>query len=593
MSLRLTATALWLVLSASMASAFAQEGNLPWEEYSRLIEKGREIAPLDTNSMFGETVDLYSGALSFSATDLSIPGNNALPVAIVRKLSIHDRRHYGTAARGPLADWTIDIPNVSGVFATTWHDNRCSQAVPPIVHTRVTGDEYWAGNHAELPGGGEMLRDSNRPIPAVGGPYVWITEGGTYFSCLSTIKNGSGQGFLAIDTSGNKYWLDHMAQYGEPNYVSVQKGASPERVVVARRKNVLYATRVEDRFGNWVTYEYDNASNQPVRLTGISSSDNRSVNLQYNTSGYVASISAGGRTWTYQYTGHNLTSVGLPDGSSWGVNLTNLSNIVMWRSTDPGATRNCFSPEDILSGDVSGTITHPSGATATFVVGPLEIGRSNVPGICRNYQSIGSGGGDTNDDFPVFPINWVSLVAKSKQVHGPGLSVSTWTYGLGSSWSWQYPPGQTEPICNTSTCADPVCLSDSCAGTRLMVINGPGGAWERYTFGNSYRYNEGKLLKHEKGTSPSNVLRTVIHTYNYAITGQAYAAKVGSSPQPRGAGFISEATRPLVRTATAQDGALFIWEVDKGCVTSGVYCLDVWARPTRIIRTGNTAVSGQ
>lgn len=77
-----------------------------------------------------------------------------------------------------------------------------------------------------------MLRGSNRPMPSSGGPYVWITEGGTYFSCLSVIKNGTGQGFLAIDTSGNKYWLDHMAQYGEPNYVSAEKGASPERLVV-------------------------------------------------------------------------------------------------------------------------------------------------------------------------------------------------------------------------------------------------------------------------------------------------------------------------------------------------------------------------
>lgn len=593
MSLRSTSTVLWFVLCACAAPGFAQEGKLPWQEYSRLVEEGRQIAPLDVDSMFGDNVDLYSGALSFSTTDVSIPGNNALPVAVTRKLDIHDRYRYGTSGRGrAFADWDIDIPNISGVFATTWHDNRCSQAVPPVVHTRVIADEYWAGNHADLPGGGEMLRNSNRPMPSTGGPYLWITEGGTYFSCLATINNGSGQGFLAIDTSGNKYWLDHMAQYGEPNYISVVKGASPERVVVSRRKNVLYATRVEDRFGNWVTYTYSNTATQPVRLTAISSSDNRSLTLQYNASGYVASVSDGTRTWTYQYTGHNLTGVLLPDGSSWGMNLSGLSNAVMQRSNDPNDMRSCFSPDDILSGDVSGSITHPAGATATFVVGPRELGRSNVPGICRNYQSIGSGGNDTRDDFPVFPVNWVSLVLKSKQIQGPGVPAASWSYGLGSSWSWRYPPGQTEPICNTSTCADPVCLSDSCAGSRVMEISGPDGTWERYTFGNSYRYNEGKLLQHEKGTGHLDVLRTVTHTYNYAASGQAYAAKIGSSPQPRGAGFTAEYTRPLVKTATVQDGGLFVWEVAKGCITSGVYCLDVWARPTKVIRTGNMTGGG-
>ncbi|MCD9007782.1 hypothetical protein LDO31_16400 [Luteimonas sp. XNQY3] len=590
---RSTTALLWFVLCACTAPAFAQDGNLPWQEYSRLVEQGREIAILDVNSMFGDRVDLYSGALSFSTTDVSIPGNNALPVAVTRKLDIHDRKKYGTGGRKrAFADWDIDIPNVSGVFGPTWHDNRCSQAAPPNVQVRVTADEYWAGNHADLPGGGEMLRDSNRPTPTTGGPYLWITEGDTYFSCLSSIVNGTGQGFLAIDTNGNKYWLNHMAQYGEPNYISVDRQASPERVVVSRRKNVLYATRVEDRFGNWVTYTYSNAADQPLRLTAISSSDSRSLTFQYNASGYVASISDGVRAWTYQYTGHNLTGVLLPDGSNWNLNLSGLSNAVIQMSNDPNDMRSCFSLDDVLSGDVSGSMMHPSGATATFVVAPYDVGRTNVPGICRNYQLPGSPGSDTRDDYPVFPVRWVSLVAKSKQVQGAGIAPMQWTYGLSSWWSWQYPHGATQPICSTGTCADPVCLSDGCAGNRTMVVNGPDGAWNRYTFGNSYRYNEGKLLRHEQGTSHLDVLRTVIHTYNYATSGQPYAAKIGSSPQQRGAGFTSEYPRPLVKTETVQDGGLFLWEVAKGCTASGVYCLDVLARPTRVIRTGNVTGGG-
>lgn len=575
-------------------SVLAQDGNFPWQEYSRLVEQGREIAKLDVNSLFGDKVDLYSGTLSFSATDVSITGNNAMPVAITRKLTIYDRRGYGGAVRGPFADWGIDIPNVNGVFSTTWHDNRCSVAVPPSLFAgRVNPDEYWAGNHADLAGGGEMLQaDSTRPKPATGGTYTWITEGDTYFSCLPSIKNGTGQGFLAVDKEGNKYWLDHMAQYAEPMYRSTNRGLSPATMGFVRRKNVLYASRVEDRFGNWVAYSYDNAYDQPVRLTGIASNDGRHLTLQYNTSGYVASVSDGVRTWHYQYMGNALTAVVLPDGSRWSLSLSALTNAVLMKSNDPNDMRTCFTPDEAFSGDVSGSMTHPSGATATFIAGPESVGRSNVPGLCRNYQLPSTPGNDTRDDYPVFPIQWVSLIAKSKQVQGPGLATMQWTYDFGSAWSWQYPPGTTEPVCRSVTCADPVCLSDSCAGQRTMIVSGPGDMWDRYTFGNSYRYNEGKLLKHESGSGSSTILRSTTHTYNYATNGQPYAAKIGSSPQPRGAGFVSEYLRPLVKTDTVQDAALFTWEVDTGCASPGIRCLDAFARPIRVVRTGNTAGGG-
>lgn len=96
MSLRLMMAVGGLLLCAFPASVVAQNGKLPWQKYARLIEEGRQIAPLDVNSAFGDKVDLYSGALSFSATDISIPGNSSLSVALSRKLDIHDRDKYGT-----------------------------------------------------------------------------------------------------------------------------------------------------------------------------------------------------------------------------------------------------------------------------------------------------------------------------------------------------------------------------------------------------------------------------------------------------------------------------------------------------------------
>src|SRR5690606_12861354 len=229
-------------------------------------------------------------------------------------------------------------PNVSGVFAPDWHSKRCTQSVPPLAGDgEILPDEYWAGNMAELPGGGEMLRANvERPKPTSGGPYTWVTEGNTYFSCLSQIKNGpvgvTSEGFFAIDSNGNKYWLDHMAQYPEPRYqkfhTEMMVWGEPVRIykIANRKKNVLYASRVEDRFGNWVTYTYSNSYNQPVRLTGINASDGRSLTLQYNSNGYVSSVSDGSRTWTYTYSNDSLTRVTLPDGSQWNLSLSALSS---------------------------------------------------------------------------------------------------------------------------------------------------------------------------------------------------------------------------------------------------------------------------
>ena len=575
----------WLCMLAF--PAWAQSSKLPWEEYERLVEKGRSIAPLDVGSMFGDKVDLYSGALSFSATDVSIPGNSGLPVAISRKLSVHDRKGYG-AGDSAFADWGIDIPNLNGVFVTPWHDTRCTQAVPPTYAYRVSSSDYWAGNHADMPGGGEMLRPNpNHPKPTTGGPYLWVTAGDVYFSCLGTIKNGSGQGFLAITKDGTRYWFDHMAQYAEPSFTHVVKGGMPERMEVSRYKNVLYATRIEDRFGNWVTYTYNNTATQRARLTQIASNDGRSLTLQYHpTTGYVSSVSNGSRTWTYQYTGSHLTGVVLPDTSKWVFNLAALTNtIIEYPTTDD--VRSCFTRTGTLPfADVSGSITHPSGALASFTVALRRLGRTNVPGFCINYQPLGFPANDFTDDYPVFPYYWPNIALKSKQVEGPGLTTGQWTYEYTSAHSWAYAPGHSEPICETENCADPFCTSDDCAGTRTTKIVQPDGSWVRYVFGNSYRYNEGKLLAQETGDSAGSVLKTALNTYNYATSGQPYEAQIGTSPQSRGLGFVDEYPRPLVKTETLQDGGTFVWEVAKGCTTAGVYCLDALIRPTKVVKAG-------
>lgn len=64
-----------IVLVGALVWCVPSQAKLPWDEYHRLVEKWRTVAPLKSDEVFGDQVDLYSGALSFSATDVSVPGD--------------------------------------------------------------------------------------------------------------------------------------------------------------------------------------------------------------------------------------------------------------------------------------------------------------------------------------------------------------------------------------------------------------------------------------------------------------------------------------------------------------------------------------
>jgi hypothetical protein len=589
MSRRFLVAIVALFATGPWSTTYAQKKY--WEEYDKLVDRSKSIVALSADDALGDSLDLYTGTLSFSTTDVSIPGNHALPVNVTRKLQIVNTEGQGFGNR-VFGDWALDIPNVSSVSAGNWRNDRCNIAPPPPYYAgsgSVGSVEFWSGNNADMPGGGELLLAATVvPKPSTGETYRWMTSERTFFSCLESISNGTGQGFKAIGSDGTKYWFDHLAQYPEPPYASVSRHRNPPTIYVERKRNVLYATRIEDRFGNWVQYAYSNTFNQPLRITGITSSDGRSLSFLHNGNGHISSVSDGTRTWTYQYQNGSLSQVTLPDASKWTIQFANLSSarIAYLSSDDP---KRCIAFGGPLeTGDYSGSITHPSGLTGTFTVGPVVFGKTNVPKLCANYEYPGTGNSsDPADDYLIIPFRWHGLALKSKQLSGLGVTPASWSYTYTSARSWVMPPGQTvHPVCITEDCLGPICTSDACAGTTRVEVSGPGGRWDRYTFGNSHRYNEGKLLAHETGTGGQDAIKAVIHTYNFESTGQPYVLPVGTSPQSVGRGFSSEYPRPLVKTETYQDGGGFIWEVDTGCTTAGGYCLDALIRPTRVTRTG-------
>jgi hypothetical protein len=115
------------------------------------------------NDLFGDSNNLYNGSLEFTQTDVSIPGNNALPVAVGRRIST------GSVVLGgrPFGKWEMDIPRISGTFPVNvgWLGedgtrNRCTKfgAPPSAVGTNKASvwdpSEFWKGTFMYIPGEG-------------------------------------------------------------------------------------------------------------------------------------------------------------------------------------------------------------------------------------------------------------------------------------------------------------------------------------------------------------------------------------------------------------------------------------------------------
>jgi hypothetical protein len=197
-----------VLLTSSWAVQAAVDGVEPFEEYGKTTRAAQQVSPLGDNA-FGDNVSLYNGATEFDATDMSIPGNNALPVALARRFIVDDRRK-DPGYLGGFGDWDVEVPYIEGVFmdADGWvlkngGTNRCSDNTDiPNTYDSVAGlaipyEEVWDGNHLHIPGAGdqELLANTQSKSPAYAsrGTYKWVTTSNWKVSCISGLS-GAGIG---------------------------------------------------------------------------------------------------------------------------------------------------------------------------------------------------------------------------------------------------------------------------------------------------------------------------------------------------------------------------------------------------------------
>jgi len=517
------------------------------------IKRGSESVSALGSDLMGDQSSLFSGSLEFVHTDVSLPGNNALPVSIVRKHTA-GRDIY---IRGELGDWDLEIPRVSGVFASTggvfhvggWVSGssgapRCSAfAAPPsilLVHGDSDGNnqsvdwnpyEYWQGTFLHIPGGGsrEILKRSaaNTSAPSDGQTYPLVTRDHWQIRCLSSIQNAPGEGFVALSPDGTTYRFDRMKGRNMPN---LKFG---ETLSLPRAENMLLATLVTDRFGNTVTYSYDGNS----KLTRIESSDGRVITLAYYGNGLLQTVNDGSRIWTYVYDGNGvLNRVVLPDGSDW---VFSLRSLVYLEDSPLGELATCDLPGFYSSFPLAGTVKHPSGALGTFTTKYIKHPRFAVTKFCVNKTGKPTG--------PKFPLNAKLLPTQSlisKSITGPGLPTLTWNFS--------YP---TVGVGTWTSCVPP-----ACAGIREVLVTDPRGVVTRNVFGAIYQVNEGQLLRVDEGWNGTSAPRATVNTYR-APSGQPYPEPAGISVMENG-DYLSARHRPADSRVITQQSTTFTWQVN-------------------------------
>ena len=404
----------------------SEDGHTPVlsEEILNRLEVKHEITPESTD-LLGDKIDLATGSVSFRHTDVSLPGTSGLPVEISRS---HKGGLFSFRNTLEFSDWQLDIPHIqttlivgSGFTGGWGRGKACTdKLVPDPVRFRYDNWEAWEyynGTTLYVPGqtSSKLQYSSNfSPVKVVDSTtHRYVTKDNWRIRCLSGSETSSGaEGFEATSPQGVKYTFDrYRLVEGEP--LSKYK-------YIPRFYAYMMATKVEDRFGNKVTYKY----NENNRLTAIIGEDvgeetKRQIDITYvggEVQPYrIRSVKANGRTWEYKYKADayvtsTLDTVTRPDKTFWQFDLSDFARTKV--KTYGG---NCQPGHG--SGEATGSITHPNGAKGSFTWDHVINGRTEV-----TRKKIGA---SLNN---LIPTCFATVGLKLKELTGPGLDKMIWRY---------------------------------------------------------------------------------------------------------------------------------------------------------------------
>ena len=421
------------------------------------------------------------------------------------------------------------------------------------------------------------------PSITVGGTAVnfpIVTQDRWQIGCLSQTANASmgetaqaGEAFLAVSPDGTKYFLNYAHGVRVLPYSEADPAGGPP-LRHGRMLARMYVTRIEDRFGNYLTYSYSAG-----KLQSITASDGRSVSVAWRSDVPVISsitvnaVDAAARTWQYGYTSVTSTSatlsnVTLPDASQWlfsNIPMSGGGGSISGQQVGGAEWSDCGVTGPMIDGGTTtATITNPAGLTGTFTLKGLWHGRSYVPSACI-AATISS------PQYEGVPAVFPAAAVISRAIAGPGVSTQTWNYA--------YSPAQGSHLYHT--CAG----TNTCADTATVTITEPSGDKTVHTYSTRWGAHEGKLIQTQTYQGASTLLRTVTHTYAASNLGP-WPNRIGVSLSGDRANIDKlETWTPTLRTDTTQQGRTFTWRVPAVCLGGSFYCFDTFARPTQVVKS--------
>lgn len=523
--------------------------------YSEKINSSVNVEPLG-EGLFGDQTSMEDGSTVFRAIDVAIPAEVNLPFQIGRVLNVEPSRGW-RATYDQTPDifgykWRADIPYIEGDFiesygwvaSTVGTGERCSSgnfslSAINISQIIIKAHNFFFGNTINIPGSGreKMLAiPVGGPRPQDGATYVGTTRSNWKVSCLTSIKNGSGEGFQVVLPDGAKYFFDWIASE-RTGYIMTARGT------VYTNRMRLYATRAEDRFGRSVEYNFD--SGNPHRIVSVRSGL-QSIDIFYTNEGRVSYIQSSGRRWDYSYINGALAVVSLPDGSSW-----KYGNPPTGVDSNPWFQPCTFSLGSRTSSSVPASdelrtyeMTHPSGAVGIFKFRSLMFGYNRTPGICQE-------GGD------YIPVTRIALSLYEKTISGPGISPISWSMKYYPSWSYE----------------------DQCQGcptTASTVVSRSDSVVTTYVFGNDYSTNAGQLLS--RSTAGSGGVKITRYKYANSAAGYPFPDVIGEDKYQILSNPIFLKNRPVIEESIELDGYNY---------RASYVRFDQYARPVEIVKTGS------
>jgi RHS repeat-associated protein len=500
--------------------------------------KVSETVTPETTALFGETIDLNTGALSLQQVDISIPGNFDIPVELRR---IYKGASYSSQTNLSFGEWQLAVPSISTTiilnhfaapddpsrFSGSWGEGRnCSKfngnpgifAVGP--NQLVVPGDFWSGDTLDIPGvASEKISYKN--VAGQSPLYVknWKFEcvaGGT---ALEAVKATSPQGI--------SYVFNHIKLIPTQG-MSASNGVGFEEVV-AKYNAFLQVTKITDRFGNSVDYQYTSG-----QLTKISSSDGRVIDIGYEHNPYgkarVKTVTANGQSWIYNYRNASnpyltdgLIAVVRPDGRSWQFNLAALDN------SGGSATVRDYYYKEVKNPDFSfslvlnniienqcidipqtpirqASVTHPNGGRLDLQFKATRFGRSNVPKIRSNYSY----------DVHTHDLCFVTNSVVSKSLSQGGLPTMNWQYSYSQNkgkWAGVAGGEALTGLYQVPAGFDAIDL-------RATIIGTPDGAKTVHVFSRRWDHSDGQEVATEYyDTNGSTLLRRIERQFGPVSTG--------------------------------------------------------------------------